>query len=341
MGKTAFNESIEVFATTPQSSDVERSSYLQRVIDVARWSENAGCKGTLVYTDNRLVDPWLIAQVIIQNTTSLCPLVAIQPLYMHPYAVAKMVATLGHLYGRQVYLNMLAGGFKNDLESLNDGTPHDRRYARMTEYTNIIRQLLANTAPVNFSGEFYTVKNLKLTPSLPKELFPGVLVSGSSEAGLAAARAVGATAVQYPKPAREYHSERQERMENAGIRVGIIARESNEAAWAVAHARFPEDRKGRITHQLAMKVSDSQWHRQLSHLGEETKDGNTVYWLHPFETYKTFCPYLVGDYGSVAEEIANYVSVGYKTFILDIPPSEEELRHINVVFQEASKHKVS
>jgi alkanesulfonate monooxygenase len=90
-----------------------------------------------------------------------------------------------------------------------------------------------------------------------------------------------------------------------------------------------------------MKVSDSQWHRQLSHLGEETKDGNTVYWLHPFETYKTFCPYLVGDYGSVAEEIANYVSVGYKTFILDIPPSEEELRHINVVFQEASKHKVS
>ena len=37
---------------------------------------------------------------------------------------------------------------------------------------------------------------------------------------------------------------------------------------AVARERFPEDRKGQITHQLAMKVSDSAWHRQLSELGE-------------------------------------------------------------------------
>jgi alkanesulfonate monooxygenase SsuD/methylene tetrahydromethanopterin reductase-like flavin-dependent oxidoreductase (luciferase family) len=59
-----------------------------------------------------LVDPWLVAQLVIQATTTLCPLVAVQPVYLHPYAAAKMVATLGHLHGRRVYLNMLAGGFK-------------------------------------------------------------------------------------------------------------------------------------------------------------------------------------------------------------------------------------
>src|SRR6185503_14297937 len=109
-----------------------------------------------------------------------------------PYAVAKMVASLAYIYGRRVYLNMVAGGFKNDLEALNDPTPHDQRYARLTEYTRIILSLLSTNGPVSFAGDFYTVDKLRMTPSLPPELQPGVFVSGSSEAGLAAALALGA-----------------------------------------------------------------------------------------------------------------------------------------------------
>src|SRR2546426_7303352 len=99
---------------------------------------------------------------------------------MHPYAVAKLVASFGHLYGRRIYLNMVAGGFKNDLVALNDTTPHDQRYDRLIEYTRIIRDLLASSLPVSHEGAYYTVKNLKLTPPLAPELFPGIFVSGSS-----------------------------------------------------------------------------------------------------------------------------------------------------------------
>jgi alkanesulfonate monooxygenase len=49
--------SIEVFSTCPPSSGMAREQYLERVGDVARWSEAAGCKGILVYSDNSLVDP--------------------------------------------------------------------------------------------------------------------------------------------------------------------------------------------------------------------------------------------------------------------------------------------
>src|SRR5262249_6256692 len=157
-----------------------------------------GFKGILVYTDNSLVDPWLVSQVIIQNTQTLAPLVAIQPVYMHPYTVAKMAATLGHLYGRRIYLNIVAGGFTNDLAALDDTTPHDKRYVRLIEYTTIIQRLLADAAPVTFAGEFLRVEKLRMTPALPRELCPGVFMSGSSEAGLQAARTVGATAIQYP-----------------------------------------------------------------------------------------------------------------------------------------------
>jgi alkanesulfonate monooxygenase len=333
-GGTTSENALEVFSTCPQSIDVAKEHYLKRVAEIARWSEEAGCKGILVYTDNSLVDAWMVSQIIVEHTRALCPLVAVQPAYMHPYTVAKMVTSFAHLYDRRLYLNMVAGGFKNDLEALNDQTPHDQRYERMIEYVTIIKQLLVGEAPVTFHGQYYSVDKLKLTPALPVELFPGMFVSGSSEAGLAAAQAIGATAVKYPKPVDEYQT-LPENMVNSGVRVGIVTRATEDEAWTVAHARFPADRKGQLTHQLAMKVSDSLWHKQLSEMGNDQVSETNPYWLVPFQNYKTFCPYLVGSYQRVAEELARYVGVGYNTFILDIPPNQEELHHIKMVFEKA------
>jgi alkanesulfonate monooxygenase len=332
---------VEVFSTCPQSSGASPDIYRQHVIDVARWSEQCGCKGILVYSDNSLVDPWLTAQIIIENTDRLCPLVAVQPIYTHPYTVAKTVATFGFLFKRRVYLNMVAGGFKNDLTALNDTTAHDKRYARLVEYTTIIQRLLASPGLVNYDGEFYRVENLRMTPPLDPELLPGVFVSGSSEAGLEAAQVLGATAIKYPKPPKECETEIRADDLKCGVRVGIIARESEEVAWVVAEQRFPEDRKGQLTHQLAMKVSDSMWHKQLTDMANQTRGQRHPYWLRPFENYKTFCPYLVGDYDRVAEEIGRYIGFGYRTFILDVPPNYEELQHVGIVFERADKIAVT
>ena len=306
------------------------------MIDVARWSEEAGCEGILVYTDNSLVDPWLVSQIIIQHTTRLCPLIAIQPVFMHPYSVAKMVSSLGHFYRRRTYLNMVAGGFKNDLTALHDTTPHDKRYVRLVEYTIIIKELLRSSAPVSYQGEFYVVDKLRMTPPLPTELCPGILVSGSSDAGLAAARVVGATAVKYPQPLEREPDCSNDTLDS-GVRVGIIAREQESEAWNTAHARFPEERKGQLTHQLAMKTSDSVWHKQLSQMAQSIGEDTSPYWLVPFENYKTFCPYLVGSYDRVAAELSRYIERGYLTIILDIPPTREELEHIKVVFGRAKE----
>jgi alkanesulfonate monooxygenase len=323
------NESeLRVFSTCPQSSDHGSADYRKRIIEVARWSEAHGCAGILVYTDNRIADPWLVAQIIIENTERLSPLVAVQPVYLHPYSVAKMVSSFGFIYGRRIYLNMVAGGFVNDLTSLNDSTPHDRRYERLIEYTTIIRGLCASGTPISFEGAFYKIDNAKLGPPLAPDLQPGFLVSGSSEAGISAARAIGAIAVKYPKPPSEEDEVRTGELET-GVRIGIIARENEAEAWRVAVERFPDTRKGQITHQLAMKASDSKWHEQLSTLAESPE---SPYWLGPFQNYKTFCPYLVGTYGRVAEEVSRYLALGYRTFILDIPPNAEELDSIGKVF---------
>jgi alkanesulfonate monooxygenase len=35
---------------------------------VAKWSEEGRCTAILVYTDNSIVDPWLVSHIILQNT---------------------------------------------------------------------------------------------------------------------------------------------------------------------------------------------------------------------------------------------------------------------------------
>lgn len=326
----------QVFSTCPSSASTP-GDYLRRVIQVSRWSEAAGCAGLLVYTDNSVVDPWLVAQVILQSTAQQAPLVAVQPVYMHPYTVAKKIASLAFLHGRRVHLNMVAGGFKNDLTALGDNTQHDSRYQRLIEYTLIIRQLLQAEAPVTFDGQFYRVNSLSLRPQMNRDLLPAILVSGSSEAGLAAARTMGAIAVKYPEPPGQCPANANADEGPRGVRIGLIAREQEDDAWDTAFRRFPDDRKGQLTRQLAIKVSDSAWHKNLAEMSRRTdSQDRSTYWLHPFENYQTSCPYLVGSYQTVAAELARYMQAGNRTYILDIPPAEEEFHHTHVVFELAS-----
>jgi alkanesulfonate monooxygenase len=261
--------------------------------------------------------------------------VAVQPIYMHPYAVAKKAATFAYLFGRRIYLNMVAGGFKNDLAALNDTTPHDERYVRLAEYTAVIQRLLGQPGLMQYDGRYYKLDNIKMTPPLERNLQPGIFVSGSSAAGLEAAKALNATAIHYPEPASQYTERAFDPSIRHGIRIGIIAQDTTEEAWEVATAYFPEDRKGQLLQQLAMKVSDSVWHQQLAKLSEASP--RNPYWLFPFENYKTFCPYLVGSYEQVSSELEGYLRAGIRTIILDIPKREEDFHHINIALRQAAQ----
>lgn len=328
----ALNGLLDVFTTCPQSRDHSPSDYIKRVEEVSRWSDEAGCKGILVYTDNGIVDPWLVAQKILQCTRQLCPLVAVQPIYLHPYTVAKMAASFGYLHDRRICLNMLAGGFKGDLLALGDECPHDQRYQRTVEYSLVIRKLMESDQPITFEGSFYQIRGLRVMPALQTRLLPEFLISGSSEAGRAAAIAIGATAVEYPKPPSIAAEETVPPGLRRGMRFGLIARADAEEAWRLAWSRFPESRRGKLSHAIAMRTSDSVWHRQLSELGPALRKHDSPYWLWPFENYSTFCPYLVGDYDTVATEVAKYLHTGARTFILDIPLEPVDLESAEIVF---------
>ena len=102
MRTTAPDHGLKIFSTCPPSALAQPRTCIRQLQEIARWSENAGCEGILVFTDNAQLDPWLVSQVIIEATERLCPLAAIQPVYLHSYSVAKMITSLAHLYGRRI-----------------------------------------------------------------------------------------------------------------------------------------------------------------------------------------------------------------------------------------------
>ena len=226
-----------------------------------------------------------------------------------------MVATLGYLHGRRVDLNMVAGGFRKDLLSLSDDTAHDDRYVRLVEYAQVVRGLLTSSKPFSFEGTYYSLVNARLRPRLDERLLPEFTVSGSSPAGMAAARALGATAVKYPQPPQQ-EAPVLGRWWRPGSVWGYRARHRHRGLGG--RTRPVPGRPSRtVDHAVAMSVTDSEWHKQLSARQDGAPSTVDPYWLWPFQNYQTFCPYLVGSYDRVGNELGVYLERGFRTFILE------------------------
>lgn len=326
---------VRLYGTCPPSSALQGPDYLRHVVDLSKLCEAHEIEGMLIYTDNGLVDPWIVAQAMLECTERLRPLIAVQPIYMHPYTVAKKVATFAHLFRRRIALNLVAGGFVKDLATLGDNTPHDERYARLGEYVRIIISLL-NDKVTTSNGPTYPMARVLLTPQMPTDLRPEIFMSGSSDAGTATALSVGATPVTYPPPPGEL-AKLAPGMAR-GLRIGVLARADADTAWTEATARFPCDRVGQELHKRAMNISDSVWHKQISAIAAQSADQAIgCYWLEPMRNYKTFCPYLVGSYDAVATELKKYIVLGADTFILDVLRDAADFAHVMEVFDRVGK----
>ncbi|MGW7362024.1 LLM class flavin-dependent oxidoreductase [Streptomyces sp. NPDC054841] len=329
-----------MYTTAPSSHGVTGTEFRQRAVDVARWTEAAGHRGLLVYTDNTLVDPWSVAQLLIERTESLVPLVAVQPLFRHPFDVARAISSLGFLYGRQVDLNLVTGGFAGHMRELGDVLDHDERYGRLVEYGRIVNKLLAGVRPVTHLGNHYGLNSAQLTIPLPPELTPRVYLSGSSDACVDAQQSLGAVRLSYPRAFADYAGT-PDALRGNGIRLGIIARDSAEEAWQIAQERFPSDELGEGLHDVAAGQVESRWHRNLSADAQRSHAPRDGYWLYPFRAYKTFCPYLVGSYEEVGRLLGQYVDLGITALILDVPREEDDLHHAGIALRLAQRQPVA
>lgn len=316
---------LTVYTTMPAWDGSAPAEYRRNIIGQARWSEEAGCRGALVYSDPGQLEACAAAQMIVAETERFIPLIAVNPEYMHPFSVAQMVSTIGFLYQRTVDLNLVSGGFDVHLRKLGCRLGHEQRYERLTEYGQIIKSLLAGSRPTSQTGAYYTFNAASLARPLDRGLTPKIYISGASEDCLLAQQNLAIDRLTYPREPSTYVGVTP--LAAWGVKIGIIARDDSADAWRVAHSRFPYDPSGEQSHDWASKLVKSHWYKQqfIDALADPAPNG--AYWLYPFRAYRTFAPYLVGSYDEVGQVFARYRDLGVRTVILDHPTDPDDLHH--------------
>lgn len=312
-----------------------RDEYLKAVTEMARLADEYGYIGSLLHYNHQVINPWMVASIIIQQTTHHIPLIALQPASMPPLTVAKMIESLAYLFGRPVSLNIVAGAARAELEAIGDTVDHDERYERMREYIEIIR-LLCMGENVTYRGKYYAVKDLRLKPGIVADMLPRIFIAGSSPAGIQVALDVADVVVTHPQPADLFKQHQIDQIKTTrvsiGIRLGIIARPTAEAAWIEAWQRFPPSRKGGIR-TMMQKSSESQWIKDLAYLASEGEVYDEVFWMGAYHSGSANCPYLVGNYDQVAAYLGRYLALGTQDILVDGPLTREEFDHTDRVFQ--------
>lgn len=324
------NKTIDVFSISPRTIDT--NLYWKNIKDTTRLSQKYSFTGILIFTGNDIyIDPWLVAQYVLTSTSDLSPLVAVNPLYMHPFTAAKMISSFAYMYQRKTYVNCVTGTNKNDLTSLSDNLSPEERYKRLAEYICVVKKLLEENKPVNYNGNFYNVNQLQLLPKMPADLFPEFYIAGSSEAAKETAQQIGAVNMKMAKPVDEEFPVVADNIP-IGVNFGIITRQEEDAAWKRVKEIFPQDAMGQQMQTFSMKNTDSNWKKELNQLAAKDHK-NKNYWMDPFKNFKSDCPYYIGSHDQIADILVYYINTGVKSFILDIPPIEEEYMNINMAFQ--------
>ncbi len=312
-----------------------KEEYIRNSIHIAQLSETYGIVGSLSFFNHGVLDPWAVSSIVIQQTASHIPLIAVQPYMYPPYTVAKLIHSFAYLYNRRIDLNMITGAVTGELQQIGDHSDHSSRYRKLHEYVQVLRMLLESDAPVTFEGDYYRVSKLDFKPRLADEcLRPKIFMAGSSEEGMETGLKVADYVVTHPGPLEHFKASFSEKFRNtevqAAIRLEIIARPSSAEAWKAAYSRYPSNRHGSI--QLRLKRnSESSWQRTLAELALASETYDEVFWMGGYMNGGIYSPVLVGDYEQVARYLNGYYALGVKAVLLGSMYSEEDFVHFNQV----------
>ncbi len=112
----------------------------------------------LVAFNSTSAESILVGQHIASVTDRLGLMIAHRPGFTAPTLAARQLATLDHFSRGRAAVHIITGG--NDAELAQDGDhlTKDERYARTSEYLDILRQEWTATAPFDYAGKYYQVE---------------------------------------------------------------------------------------------------------------------------------------------------------------------------------------
>ncbi|WP_439817266.1 LLM class flavin-dependent oxidoreductase [Zavarzinia sp. CC-PAN008] len=312
----------------------------------AKVQEEAGFDRVLVGYFGTAPDGFLVASVIAHATTRLGLLLAHRPGFVAPTLAARKMATLDIISGGRLAVHVISGG--DSVEQARDGDYLDAegRYARSTEYMQIVRRMLAEPKPFDHAGTYYRFDGgfsevKPVNGSIP------IWFGGSSEAAIQAAGAICDTYAFWGEPvaaARDTVARVQAaaRAHGRSLRFSLSTRpiiaETEERAWEKARGIIadirrlrgdaPPPRPQNVGSQRLLEaaargpvVDERLWTEVAAATGAK---GNSTA--------------LVGTAEQVADSLMKYWDVGIRTFLMrgfdPIPDAADYGRHLLPVIRD-------
>lgn len=307
----------------------------------AKALEEHGWKGALIGTGWGRPDTFTLATALIARTTTFEPLIAVRPGYWRPANFASSIATLDHLSGGRVRVNVVSG--PDELAAYGDQEGDQvQRYARTKEFMRLVRRLWTEEN-VTFSGEHFHVTNSTVAPRLVAHgdrLHPKLYFGGASEA----AERVAATEADVqlfwgePLDGVRQRIERLRSLSRAldrdlpplefGLRITTVVRDTTAEAWADAGAKVARMADGAAgswqDHRHGIAVGQQRL-LDLANRGD-VLDDNLYTAPGKFGGGGAGTTWLVGSAEDVARSLDKYRQLGITHFVLSDTPYLQEIR---------------
>jgi alkanesulfonate monooxygenase len=335
------------FRGTPDGGRAITFAYLRQVAQAA---DDLGFEGVLLPTGSTCEDAWITAATLVPETQRLRFLVAVRPGITPPAVAARMASTFDRLSDGRLLVNVVTGGDPGQLAGDGLFLGHDERYVMTDEFLSTWRKLMTGER-VDLEGRYVRVQGAQLLLPPVQRPYPPVYFGGTSEpAREIAARHADMYLTWGERPADVADKIVDVRRRAAclgrtlryGIRLHVIVRETESAAWAAAeHLIGHLDDAAVARAQANFARFDSEGQRRQSTLlagnghvrSRESLEVAPNLWAGVGLVRHGAGTALVGDPQTVAARMHEYAEMGIDTFILSgYPHLEEAYRVAELLF---------
>jgi alkanesulfonate monooxygenase len=309
---------------------------------IAAAVDSLGYYGALLPTGRSCEDAWVTASSLIGETSQMRFLVAVRPGLISPTLAARMAATFDRLSNGRILINVVTGG--DPVELAGDGVfdEHDNRYEITDEFLHIWRSILSDRGEVNFVGKHLQVQGAKALFKAVQRPYPPLYFGGSSAAGIEVAARHADYYLTWGEPPSQVAEKitavrnsaaRQGRELRFGIRLHVIVRETEDAAWKAADRLISYLTDETVEKaQATLARQDSAGQRRMLDLqkgihGWRTRESLEIspnLWAGVGLVRGGAGTALVGSADTVAARILEYHQLGIERFILSGYPHLEE-----------------
>ncbi len=309
---------------------------------LAQAHEYGGFDRVLVAFHSSAPDSFALAQYAASVTERLNLMIAHRPGFQAPTVAARQLATLDHLTRGRAGVHVITGG--NDAELAQDGDflTKEERYARTSEYLDVVKSTWTSTAPFDYEGRYYRVaKTFAAVKPVQQPHLP-VYFGGASEAAIAVAgrhadvyALWGETHAQVRETVGRVRAAAKAHGREGRIRFSLsfrpILAATEDAAWARAEAILARTRALRAARGLgpAAAPENEGSRRLLAAAAQGGRLDTRLYTAIAAETgAQGNSTALVGTPEQVADALLDYHALGVTTFLIrGFDPLEDAIQY--------------